>query len=1108
MAGILLADNFDYKSRKPLDGRILYDTLADMAGMADAVMYDGAIAFNKEDNKFYTFNSANTVDATTGKWKELTISIAKKVFKVLQYTQNTDFDKDVLVYVGNKIARVDVNFKSDNTALTVEDSYDLDVTNGKLIPISAEDLDSVLPYAQDTDFIANTLIFCNEKIARVKTNYHSDNTPGFTLQQSFEEDIKNNKISLINTDHVDILNPYAQSNMYFKNTLVFKDNLIARVLQDFIADATATTVDDSFDIDITNGNILVLNKEAEPGILTYKQNTLFHKDKLVFADGRIGRVLKDYISDNTGSTLEESINIDIANGNLREMAENYKFKLYKTTQDMNKTIDAINTLPISSIQFTNSETVDNMRVNEAVYGPLGTLSIITEIDKNNGVIKTKSVSTREMEFMPPAPNSYTYKIKLAGTGYAQGEIIATDLPNVNVEIAAVDTNGGITAVIPTNETITNANGVGQLISAELDLYVGNGKQWFGLPVNKKNAVLKEYIQGEPYEKDTLIFLGDILARAVVDFVSNATLATVNDSFKSDLDNGNIVRMTREDISVPECLGSIKTEADFPTLAIKGNWVLIDNCTVTAPGQAGIGLYNGTSWDVSPIPQGTFNFPEPNDDGKFYFRKRDIGNTNGQWKKFTEIDGNDVEVTIKTKSDLTDNTYVPKANELIWDTNRKILVIGDGTTSLGSLKAFYGEAVTTADILTAIGYTPENIANKGQANGYAPLDANGKVPTGNLPDALTDTYSKTEIDNKDTTVLNSATTLVNTEATRAQGVESGLRTDLNNHIADTAMHTTQTEKDAWNAKVDQSDLTPYDNHISDTVIHITQADKDKWNGMNKAHYVAQVSDLPSTGNQIGNIGYVQVSAAGVTPVVCDQYIWDGTAWKQLDASQVSLTFTWGNLQGKPASTPLSIDNTVTVAHNHTNKIVLDKIGQSAAGNFTYNGVEIGVKALFLANENLLPAIGEADTLYVIYKDSRVRNYPSISVYRDGSYQILGRGTQDAAPVVGDMSILQSEYFSVLKDSTYKIQVTPNQYFAFMPVEILREIEGLKDQEKIVLDINEPADFDYNENMLNISSTNKLTISIKDRKTILDTVSNFYYSHVDINLDDFKDIDNIG
>src|SRR5206468_4312857 len=33
---------------------------------------------------------------------------------------------------------------------------------------------------------------------------------------------------------------------------------------------------------------------------------------------------------------------------------------------------------------------------------------------------------------------------------------------------------------------------------------------------------------------------------------------------------------------------------------------------------------------------------------------------------------------------------------------------------------------------ALGFTPENAANKGQASGYAPLDLNSKVPAANLP----------------------------------------------------------------------------------------------------------------------------------------------------------------------------------------------------------------------------------------------------------------------------------------------------------------------------------------------------------------------------------------
>ena len=74
--------------------------------------------------------------------------------------------------------------------------------------------------------------------------------------------------------------------------------------------------------------------------------------------------------------------------------------------------------------------------------------------------------------------------------------------------------------------------------------------------------------------------------------------------------------------------------------------------------------------------------------------------------------------------------------------------------------------------------------------------------------------------------------------------------------------------------------------------------------------------------------------------------------------------------------------------------------------------------------------------------------------------------------------------------------------------MREIEGLKNQEKIIVTVDDPAMFKYNDDLLNVNASSKLTISIKEKETDLDTVSDFYYSHVDIDLSDYKDIDNIG
>ena len=76
---------------------------------------------------------------------------------------------------------------------------------------------------------------------------------------------------------------------------------------------------------------------------------------------------------------------------------------------------------------------------------------------------------------------------------------------------------------------------------------------------------------------------------------------------------------------------------------------------------------------------------------------------------------------------------------------------------------------------------------------------------------------------------------------------------------------------------------------------------------------------------------------------------------------------------------------------------------------------------------------------------------------------------------------------------------------MPVEILKEIPGEKDQEKILVDFSNSSDFKYNNNLLDISKDLHLKISIKEIPTILDKVDDTYFSSVEIDLSEFKDID---
>lgn len=57
---------------------------------------------------------------------------------------------------------------------------------------------------------------------------------------------------------------------------------------------------------------------------------------------------------------------------------------------------------------------------------------------------------------------------------------------------------------------------------------------------------------------------------------------------------------------------------------------------------------------------------------------------------------------------------------------------------------YLTGVTSGDVTTALGYTPESTSNKGQANGYASLDSGGKVPSTQLPAYVDDVLEFTNV----------------------------------------------------------------------------------------------------------------------------------------------------------------------------------------------------------------------------------------------------------------------------------------------------------------------------------------------------------------------------
>lgn len=83
--GIPIADNFNIQMQKPLDGRLKYNTLADMIAVADSTMYDGCLAYCVATDTTYQWKSTNEVDPTLRKWREFTSSAIEDI-------DQSDFD--------------------------------------------------------------------------------------------------------------------------------------------------------------------------------------------------------------------------------------------------------------------------------------------------------------------------------------------------------------------------------------------------------------------------------------------------------------------------------------------------------------------------------------------------------------------------------------------------------------------------------------------------------------------------------------------------------------------------------------------------------------------------------------------------------------------------------------------------------------------------------------------------------------------------------------------------------------------------------------------------------------------------------------------------------
>jgi hypothetical protein len=629
---------------------------------------------------------------------------------------------------------------------------------------------------------------------------------------------------------------------------------------------------------------------------------------------------------------------------------------------------------------------------------------------------------------------------------------------------------------------------------KLEFYTGLLKALFETKLNKTD-IKPEWFTLDPDGKLT-INTGSILTD-----IETANIAT--DSGKLASADALIAVNTK----ISEIFrGSVKAEDDLASVTdlIKGNWLKIDNCNVSSPGNPGFGVYDGSSWLIIPFEVGMGDLdiiPEPDADGAQYMRSKADPTTPGAWVKFTSINGLEKTIVVKIKrlDTSADAESIPLRGEPIYLEDVNNFTFGDGVRKLSALPLMY---VTEFDI----GYTPENISNRGVPNGYAPTDATNRIPASYLPLSITESYTKEEIRDMIAALQLLMQTNLNTEITDRQNRDTSLETQITSHVEDTNIHITSVEKDGWNAKLDEEDLVPFQSHTEDMDVHVTVADKLRWDGnvtAYLAHAKAEMDALDTTTLVLGDTCFLRVTADGVTPVQYEEWTWYGTdGWNRKTDSITVIDIEWGGVKNRPASSVMSIDNAVTVSHKHLNSISLNKIGEDTAGQMTFNGVTIGAVVKFLRVETELLPVGQEGILYVILKDGRLNNYPSISVWNEGAYEILGRGLSDAPPPVGDMVIQQRELFSVVPGAEIILSVSRNEQFAFLPMEVLKLIEGAKNVTRLYSDFMNANVFRYNPDLIRIQ--NGMTVINSEIAMDLDTVGDRFYFSKEVDISNYWNV----
>lgn len=456
-----IADNFSYKGGKPLDSRLVSTTLASLLSIPSYDIYDGIMVYVESEDKYYVYDSANTVDANLDKWRE--------------FTSGSGGNLDILRY--SKIFTAEVNNQED---IALADISSADIQVNQLI--------------NDTAGIIGKVVSVNATNNLVKVQILSKDTivKNEVVEYDGELEPEINKMQTINFS--DIITIETITNFGLNHLIYDANGTLAKILAKDTTAGTLTVIPVSIDVAIMTNDVYLYSKPLNKDVNSVAL--------ISFADISTSKLIEDVdvnqlVYDNNG-TLAKIVAVDLNNSTLSVCtitnASDTTVEVY-LYQGTNLTKIPNNNSILMFSDLDTSKAINDIKVGELVHDSDGTIAKITMVDIPNGEILVKTLSVSGMGV---APVLKELVLKNGGSGYTVGDIIQSSTAGIFAEVLSVDSHGMITSIGTTTSTIVSTAGIGAVVDYDTVLYGAFGRNW--APISNSSAHVA-YIVGENFTYD-------------------------------------------------------------------------------------------------------------------------------------------------------------------------------------------------------------------------------------------------------------------------------------------------------------------------------------------------------------------------------------------------------------------------------------------------------------------------------------------------------------------------------------------------------------------------------------------------------------------------------